>query len=285
MTSTPTTSSRLTEGARHRGLRQPRHLAVPGPLPARAAADLSGVRFLFTGGAPVPEPLIRAYTGAGPDSAAGLRIVGGRAGRVAASARNRAQQGLALLGRHRCSFGRQNRRARRRRCGARPGGGALGTRPERHGRVLEPARGHSRGAYARRMAPDGRCGASRRGRGTSGSSAGSPTASSPTDSWCTRATWNGFCSATPRSPTQALRQPQKLAEEQGAIAFVVVAPGAETTEQASWPGAGEHLAAHQVPARVTFADRLPRNSVGKLIRAELPKSPLSAQPWADRARG
>jgi acyl-coenzyme A synthetase/AMP-(fatty) acid ligase len=31
----------------------------------------------------------------------------------------------------------------------------------------------------------------------------------------------------------------------------------------------QHLAAHQVPVSVTFVDRLPRNSVGKLLRARL----------------
>jgi acyl-CoA synthetase (AMP-forming)/AMP-acid ligase II len=31
----------------------------------------------------------------------------------------------------------------------------------------------------------------------------------------------------------------------------------------------QHLAAHQTPASVTFVDRLPRNSVGKLLRAQL----------------
>ena len=34
----------------------------------------------------------------------------------------------------------------------------------------------------------------------------------------------------------------------------------------------EHLAAYQVPAFVTFVDRLPRNSVGKMNRAELQKA-------------
>jgi fatty-acyl-CoA synthase len=57
--------------------------------------------------------------------------------------------------------------------------------------------------------------------------------------------------------------------EQAAAAFVVVASGAETTEQELLAWCREHLAAHQVPAFVTFADRLPRNSVGKLIRAGL----------------
>ena len=58
-------------------------------------------------------------------------------------------------------------------------------------------------------------------------------------------------------------------KEKVATAFVVVAPGAETTEQELLAWCREHLAAHQVPAFVTFMDRLPRNSVGKLIRAGL----------------
>jgi acyl-coenzyme A synthetase/AMP-(fatty) acid ligase len=57
--------------------------------------------------------------------------------------------------------------------------------------------------------------------------------------------------------------------EQVAKAFVVVAPGAETTERELLAWCRDHLAAPQVPAFVTFVDRLPRNSVGKLIRAEL----------------
>jgi acyl-CoA synthetase (AMP-forming)/AMP-acid ligase II len=56
-----------------------------------------------------------------------------------------------------------------------------------------------------------------------------------------------------------------------AAALVVVAPGAETTEQELLAWCRQHLAIHQVPAFVTFTDRLPRNTVGKLIRAELQK--------------
>ena len=52
-------------------------------------------------------------------------------------------------------------------------------------------------------------------------------------------------------------------------AFVVLAPGTEATEQELLAWCWEHLTAHQVPAVVTFVDRLPRNSVGKLIRAQL----------------
>ena len=52
-------------------------------------------------------------------------------------------------------------------------------------------------------------------------------------------------------------------------AFIAVTPGIETSEQELLAWCREHLAARQVPARVIFTDRLPRNSVGKLIRAEL----------------
>ena len=57
--------------------------------------------------------------------------------------------------------------------------------------------------------------------------------------------------------------------EQVAKAFVVVAAGAQATERELLTWCREHLAPHQVPAFVTFVDRLPRNSVGKLVRAEL----------------
>ena len=55
------------------------------------------------------------------------------------------------------------------------------------------------------------------------------------------------------------------------LAFVVVAAGTQTTERELLAWGREHLAPHQVPAFVTFVDRLPRNSVGKLVRAELQK--------------
>jgi fatty-acyl-CoA synthase len=66
--------------------------------------------------------------------------------------------------------------------------------------------------------------------------------------------------------------------EQAVTAFIVVAPGAETTEQELLAWCREHLAAHQVPAHVTFTGRLPRNSVGKLIRAELPNAATLTPP-------
>ncbi len=61
------------------------------------------------------------------------------------------------------------------------------------------------------------------------------------------------------------------AEGRGEVgaAFVVLSAGAEATEQELLALCRQHLAPHQVPASVTFVDRLPRNSVGKLIRDQL----------------
>jgi fatty-acyl-CoA synthase len=70
--------------------------------------------------------------------------------------------------------------------------------------------------------------------------------------------------------------------EHVAAAFIVVAPGAATTEQELLAWCREHLAAHQVPAFVTFTDRLPRNSVGKLIRAGLQNAAPPAPPGRGR---
>jgi acyl-coenzyme A synthetase/AMP-(fatty) acid ligase len=53
------------------------------------------------------------------------------------------------------------------------------------------------------------------------------------------------------------------------VAFVVLAPGVEATEQEILAFGQQQLAAYQVPASVTFVDRLPRNSVGKLLRVQL----------------
>jgi acyl-CoA synthetase (AMP-forming)/AMP-acid ligase II len=52
-------------------------------------------------------------------------------------------------------------------------------------------------------------------------------------------------------------------------AFVVLSAGARATEAEILAYGRRHLAAHQAPAAVTFVDRLPRNSVGKLLRARL----------------
>jgi fatty-acyl-CoA synthase len=52
-------------------------------------------------------------------------------------------------------------------------------------------------------------------------------------------------------------------------AVVVLSAGAQASEQELVAYGRERLAAHQAPASVRFADRLPRNSVGKLLRSEL----------------
>jgi acyl-CoA synthetase (AMP-forming)/AMP-acid ligase II len=63
-------------------------------------------------------------------------------------------------------------------------------------------------------------------------------------------------------------------------AFVVLAVRVETTEQELLAFCRQHLAPHQVPGSVTLVERLPRNSVGKLIRAEL--RALASRGRADR---
>jgi fatty-acyl-CoA synthase len=64
---------------------------------------------------------------------------------------------------------------------------------------------------------------------------------------------------------------QVSANERGevVVAFVVLSAGSEATEEDVLAFGRRHLAPHQVPASVRFVDRLPRNSVGKLIRAQL----------------
>jgi acyl-CoA synthetase (AMP-forming)/AMP-acid ligase II len=52
-------------------------------------------------------------------------------------------------------------------------------------------------------------------------------------------------------------------------AFVALSAGAHRTEQELLEFCRRHLAPHEVPASITFVDQLPRNSVGKLIRADL----------------
>ena len=48
--------------------------------------------------------------------------------------------------------------------------------------------------------------------------------------------------------------------------FVVLAAGKAASEDDLLEFCRARLAAHQVPASVTFVDRLPRSSVGKLLR-------------------
>jgi acyl-CoA synthetase (AMP-forming)/AMP-acid ligase II len=60
------------------------------------------------------------------------------------------------------------------------------------------------------------------------------------------------------------------------VAFVVLSAGSDATEQDVLEFGRQHLAPHQAPASVTFVERLPRNSVGKLLRADL--AGLATQP-------
>ena len=52
-------------------------------------------------------------------------------------------------------------------------------------------------------------------------------------------------------------------------AFVVLAGGAAVTEENLLQLCRDRLAAHQVPASITFVEALPRNAVGKLVRQDL----------------
>jgi fatty-acyl-CoA synthase len=52
-------------------------------------------------------------------------------------------------------------------------------------------------------------------------------------------------------------------------AFVVLAPGRTATERELIAFGAGRLAAHEVPTSITFVETLPRNSVGKLVRDEL----------------
>jgi fatty-acyl-CoA synthase len=55
----------------------------------------------------------------------------------------------------------------------------------------------------------------------------------------------------------------------GLVALVVAAPGAAPTGDELMAFSRDRLAPHEVPAAVRFVQQLPRNSVGKLVRAEL----------------
>jgi fatty-acyl-CoA synthase len=67
-----------------------------------------------------------------------------------------------------------------------------------------------------------------------------------------------------------------------AAAVVVLACGSKATEEEFLAFGHQYLASHQVPASVTFVDQLPRNTVGKLVRAHL-RALAAAEPTDDRA--
>ena len=246
--------------------------------PLWPAADLSGVRFLITGGAPVPEPLIRAYM------ERGLTLLQGYGLSEAAPVALLLQPETALskVG----SAGTPPLFVDARIAG--PSGDDVG--PGQAGELLVRGPNVMAGYWNRpedtaaALTPDGwlRTGDVAR----------------PDEDgyvWIVGRVADSFIShgqlvhpgdvervllSHPAVADAGVAPAREAGQEQGAIAFVVVAPGAETTEQELLAWSREHLAAHQVPAHVTFADRLPRNSVGKLIRAELPRAAaLSAQQW------
>jgi fatty-acyl-CoA synthase len=237
--------------------------------PLWAAADLSGVRFLITGGAPVPEPLIRAYM------ERGLTLLQGYGLSEAAP--------VALLLQPETALSKV---------------GSAGTPPLFvDARIAGPSGEDVRPGQAGELlvrGPNVMAGYWNRPEDTA--------AALTSDGWLrtgdvARPDEDGYIWIVGRVADRFISHGQlvhpgdvervllshpavadagvapapEAGQEQGAIAFVVVAPGAETTEQALLAWSRKHLAAHLVPARVTFAGRLPRNSVGKLIRAELPK--------------
>ena len=244
--------------------------------PLWPAADLSGVRFLITGGAPVPEPLIRAYL------ERGLTLLQGYGLSEAAPVALLLQPESALtkVG----SAGTPPLFVDTKIAG--PSGADVG--PGQAGELLIRGPNVMAGYWNRpedtaaALTPDGwlRTGDVAR----------------PDEDgyiWIVGRVADSFIShgqmVHPGDVERVLLSHPAVADagvapvpasgqEQVATAFVVVAPGAETTEQEILAWCREHLATHQVPAFVTFVDRLPRNSVGKLIRAELPNAAILTPP-------
>jgi fatty-acyl-CoA synthase len=244
--------------------------------PLWPAADLSGVRFLITGGAPVPEPLIRAYLerdltllqGYGLSEAAPVALL------------LQPEAALSKVG----SAGTPPLFVDTKIAG--PDGADVG--PGQAGELLVRGPNVMAGYWHRpeetavALTPDGwlRTGDAAR----------------PDEDgyiWIVGRVADSFIShgqvVHPGDVERVLLSHPAVADagvapvsasgkEQVATAFVVVAPGAETTEQELLAWSREHLTAHQVPAHVTFAGRLPRNSVGKLIRAELQEAATLTPP-------
>jgi fatty-acyl-CoA synthase len=244
--------------------------------PLWPAADLSGVRFLITGGAPVPEPLIRAYLerdltllqGYGLSEAAPVALL------------LQPEAALSKVG----SAGTPPLFVDTKIAG--PAGADVG--PRQAGELLVRGPNVMAGYWHRPeetaavLTPDGwlRTGDVAR----------------PDEDgyiWIVGRAADSFIShgqvVHPGDVERVLLSHPAVADagvapvsasgkEQVATAFVVVAPGAETTEQELLAWSREHLTAHQVPAHVTFAGRLPRNSVGKLIRAELQEAATLTPP-------
>jgi fatty-acyl-CoA synthase len=243
-------------------------------------ADLSSVRFLITGGAPVPEPLIRAYL------ERGLTLLQGYGLSEAAP--------VALLLQPESALGKVGS------AGTPPlfvdtkiaGPSGADAGPRQAGELLVRGPNVMAGywnrpeATAAALTPDGwlRTGDVVR----------------PDEDgyiWIVGRVTDSFLShgqvVHPGDVERVLLSHPEVADagvaavpasgqKQIVAAFVVVVPGAETTERELLAWSREHLAAHQVPDLVTFTDRLPRNSVGKLIRAELRDAAIPIPPGRGR---
>jgi acyl-CoA synthetase (AMP-forming)/AMP-acid ligase II len=231
------------------------------------AADLSGVRFLITGGAPVPEPLIRTYLERGLTLLQGYGL--SEAAPVALLLQP--ERALSKVG----SAGTPPLFVDAKIAG--PAGAEAG--PGQAGELLVRGPNVMAGYWNRpedtaaALTPDGwlRTGDAAR-----------PDRDGYI--WIVGRVADSFIShgqvvhpgdvervllSHPAVADAGVAAVPESGQEHVATAFIVVAPGAETTEQELLAWCREHLAAYQVPAFVTFTDHLPRNSVGKLIRAEL----------------
>lgn len=233
-------------------------------------ADLASLRFLITGGAPVPEPLIRTYLDRG------LTLLQGYGLSEAAPVALMLQPDSALskVG----SAGTPPLFVDTRIAG--PGGAETG--PGQAGELLIRGPNVMAGywnraeATAAALTPDGwlRTGDAAR-------------ADEDGYVWIIGRVADSFIShghiVHPGDVERLLLSHPAVADagvvpvsmpdkEQVPAAFVVLAAGTQTTEQELLGWCRENLAVHQVPASVTFTDRLPRNTVGKLIRAEIQSS-------------
>ena len=248
--------------------------------PLWPAADLSGVRFVITGGAPVPEPLIRAYLERGLTLLQGYGL--SEAAPVALLLQP--ESALSKVG----SAGTPPLFVDAKIAG--PAGEDVG--PGQTGELL--VRGPNVMAGYWNLPEDTAAALTPEGWLRTGDAA------RPDKDgyiWIVGRVADSFIShgqvvhpgdverillSHPAVADAGVAPVPEAGKEQVAVAFVVVAPGAETTEQELLAWCREHLAAHQVPALVTFVDRLPRNSVGKLIRAELSKAAALTPPSRGR---
>jgi len=250
--------------------------------PLWPAADLSGVRFLITGGAPVPEPLIRAYL------ERGLTLLQGYGLSEAAP--------VALLLQPESALGKVGS------AGTPPllvdanvvGPSGADAGPGEAGELLIRGPNVMAGDWNRpddtaaALTPDGWLRTGDTARRDEGGYL-----------WIVGRVADSFVShgqvVHPGDVERVLLGHPAVADagvvpvsesggRQVAAAFVVLAAKTATTEQELLAWCRKHLATYQVPAFVTFTDHLPRNSVGKLIRAELQDAAIPHRPAEARSQ-